>query len=137
MSVHPELDFTPPSQEFASNFITPFKQYFHPEFFGVDEVDARRPAMFVSNHAVWGVLDAYPFAVELYLRKGMFLRTLADSNHFKIPLWRDFIAKNAGVVEASRKNCAAIMERKESGFSRWHQRDMQKERRSLRTKMAG
>ena len=114
MNVHPELDFTPPSQDFARNFITPFKQYFHPEFFGIDEVDASRPAMFVSNHAVWGVLDAYPFAVELYLRKGMFLRTLADSNHFKIPLWRDFIAKNAGVVEASRKNCTAIMERKES-----------------------
>jgi 1-acyl-sn-glycerol-3-phosphate acyltransferase len=114
MNVHPELDFDPPSQDFARNFIAPFKQYFEPEFFGIDEVDTSRPAMYVSNHSVVGILDAYPFAIELYLRKGIVLRTLADSNHFKIPVWRDFLAKRIGVLEASRKNCAAIMERKES-----------------------
>jgi 1-acyl-sn-glycerol-3-phosphate acyltransferase len=114
MNVHPELDFDPPSQDFARNFITPFKQYFHPEFFDIDEVDATRPAMYVSNHAVIGILDVYPFAIELYLRKGIILRTLADSAHFRIPVWRDLIAKKIGVVEASRKNCAAIMERREN-----------------------
>lgn len=114
MNIHPELDFDPPSQEFARNFIAPFKNYFQPEFYGIDEVDVRRPAMYVSNHAVLGVLDAYPFAIELYLRKGIILRSLADSNHFRIPLWRDLLAKKVGIVEASRKNCAALMERKES-----------------------
>jgi 1-acyl-sn-glycerol-3-phosphate acyltransferase len=114
MNVHPELDYDPPSQEFARNFIAPFKQYFHPEFIGIDEVDTTRPAMYVSNHSVLGVLDAYPFGIELYLRKGILLRPLADSNHFKIPVWRDFLGKRIGVVEASRKNCAAIMERKEN-----------------------
>ncbi len=114
MKVHPELDFYPPSQDFAKKFIAPFKQYFHPEFFGIDEVDASRPAMYVSNHAVMGVLDVYPFGIELYLRKGIILRALADSNHFKIPLWRDFLAHRIGVVEASRKNCSALMERNEN-----------------------
>jgi 1-acyl-sn-glycerol-3-phosphate acyltransferase len=114
MNPHPELDFDPPSQEFAALFIKPFKQYFTPEFHGIEEVDASRPAMYVSNHAVTGVLDGYPFAIELYVQKGIFLRALADSNHFKIPFWRDMIGKRLGAVEASRENCAAIMERGES-----------------------
>ncbi|MFN8278516.1 MAG: lysophospholipid acyltransferase family protein [Chitinophagales bacterium] len=114
MKPHPDLDFHPPSKEFAQQFITPFKNYFHPEFFGLDELDTSRPAMYVSNHAVLGVLDVYPFAIELYLRKGIVLRALADSNHFKIPLWRDFLTKRIGVLEASRANCAAVMERNEN-----------------------
>ena len=111
---HPELDFDPPSQDFARQFIKPFKRYFKPEFHGIEEVDATRPALYVSNHAVIGVLDGYPFAIELYLQKGIYLRALADSNHFKIPFWKDLLTKRLGVLEASRENCAAIMERKEN-----------------------
>ena len=114
MNVHPELDFDPPSQDFARRFIAPFKSYFDPEFIGIDAVDATRPAMYVSNHSVMGVLDVYPFAIELYLRKGILLRALADSNHFRIPVWSDFIARHIGVLEASRPHCAAIMERQEN-----------------------
>ena len=110
MNVHPELDFDPPSKEFARNFIAPFKNYFHPEFFGIDEIDESRPAMYVSNHAVLGVLDGYPFGIELYLRKGIFLRALADRNHFKIPVWKDVVSKRLGALEGSRANCSAIME---------------------------
>ena len=111
---HPELDFDPPSQAFAKNFIAPFKRYFSPEFHGIEEVDATRPAIYVSNHAVIGVLDGYPFAIELYLKKGIFLRALADSNHFKIPFWKDIVGKRLGALEASRANCAKVMERKEN-----------------------
>ena len=114
MKPHPHLDFSPPSKSVARSFIQPFKQYFQPEFFGIENIDATRPAMYVSNHAVIGILDVYPFAIELYLRKGIVLRALADSNHFRIPLWRDLISKRIGVVEASRKNCAAVMERGEN-----------------------
>ena len=113
-NLFPELDFTPPSKRFAQNFIKPFKNYFSPSFYGIEELDGSRPAMFVSNHAVMGVLDVYPFAIELYLKKGIYMRALADSNHFKIPLWKDFITKRIGVVEASRKNCEKIMLRKEN-----------------------
>ena len=107
-----DLDRVPAAKE--QKFIAPFKQYFHPEFIGIDEVDTTRPAMYVSNHSVLGVLDAYPFAIELYLRRGVIMRSLADSNHFKIPIWRDLMSKKIGVVEASRRNCTAIMERKEN-----------------------
>jgi len=108
------FDFTPPSKTFARGFIAPFKFYFAPQFYGLKELDVSRPAMYVSNHTILGVFDGYPFAIELYLRKGIILRALADSNHWLIPGWRDIIEKNLGVVEASRENCYALMERGDS-----------------------
>ncbi|MCS6935633.1 MAG: acyltransferase family protein [Chitinophagales bacterium] len=108
------FDFRPPSKAFARAFIAPFKFYFAPQFYGLDTLDVSKPAMYVSNHTVLGVLDGYPFAIELYLRKGIVLRALADSNHYRIPLWRELITERLGVVEASRRNCAALMQRKEN-----------------------
>jgi len=107
-------DFTPPSKTFARSFIAPFKFYFAPQFFGLNELDVSKPALYVTNHTVLGVLDGYPFAIELYLKKGIVLRALADSNHYKIPVWKDLIKERLGVVEASRKNCAALMKRKDN-----------------------
>jgi 1-acyl-sn-glycerol-3-phosphate acyltransferase len=106
--------FSPPSKIFARSFIAPFKFYFAPQFYGLKELDVSKPALYVTNHTVLGVLDGYPFAIELYLQKGIVLRALADSNHYKIPVWKDFIKNRLGVVEASRKNCAALMKRKDN-----------------------
>ncbi|HLP51027.1 MAG TPA: lysophospholipid acyltransferase family protein [Chitinophagales bacterium] len=107
-------DFNPPSKTFARGFIAPFKFYFAPQFYGLDELDVSRPAIYVSNHTILGVFDGYPFGVELYLRKGLILRALADSNHWRIPVWRDIIQQNLGAVEASRENCRALMKRGDS-----------------------
>lgn len=109
-----KFDFTPPAKTFVRGFIAPFKFYFAPQFYGLDEVDVSKPAMYVTNHNVLGVLDGYPFATELYLRKGILLRALADSNHFKIPIWKDLVKERLGVVEASRENCHALMHRGDS-----------------------
>lgn len=114
MAKYPEIDFSPVSKSTAKNFIKPFKNYFTPVFHGVEELDATKPALYVSNHAVLGVLDMYPFAIEVYLKKGIFLRALADRNHFKMPLWKDFLQYKLGVLEASRKNCSKVMERGEN-----------------------
>ncbi|MCX6200249.1 MAG: lysophospholipid acyltransferase family protein [Bacteroidetes bacterium] len=109
-----QFDFSPPSKIFARAFIAPFKFYFAPQFYGIDELDVSKPAMYVSNHTILGVFDGYPFAIELYLQKGIILRALADSNHWLIPGWRDLIQKKLGVVEASRKNCETLMKRGDS-----------------------
>lgn len=106
--------FRPPSKAFVRTFMAPFKFYFAPQFYGLKELNVSKPALYVTNHNVLGVLDGYPFATELYLRKGILLRALADSNHFKIPVWRNFIQERLGVVEASRANCHELMKRGES-----------------------
>jgi len=112
--MHKALSFTPASKAFIRTFMAPFKFYFSPQFYGLDELDVTKPAVYVSNHTILGILDGFPFASELYLRKGIMLRALADSNHFKVPVWRDVLAQNFGVVEASRKNCATLMKQGES-----------------------
>lgn len=104
-----DFSFNPPSKAFVRNFMLPFKVYFSPQFYGLDELDVSKPAIFVSNHTILGVLDGYPFGTEIYLKKGIILRALADSNHFRIPGWRDVVTNYLGVVEASRENADALM----------------------------
>jgi 1-acyl-sn-glycerol-3-phosphate acyltransferase len=111
---HHALSYTPASKTFIRAFMAPFKFYFSPQFYGLDELDVTKPAVYVSNHTILGILDGFPFASELYLRKGIMLRALADSRHFKIPVWRDVLSQNFGVVEASRRNCATLMKQGES-----------------------
>lgn len=111
---HQALTFKPASKTFIRAFMAPFKFYFSPQFYGLDELDVSKPAMYVSNHTILGILDGFPFGSEIYLRKGIMLRALADSAHFKVPVWRDVLSQNFGVVEASRKNCGILMKQKES-----------------------
>jgi 1-acyl-sn-glycerol-3-phosphate acyltransferase len=86
--------------------------YFAPEYLHLDRVDADRPTLFVGNHSVFGVLDVMLFADGLYRERGICLRSLADRNHFKVPVWRDLVAQT-GAVLGSRANCAALMRRGE------------------------
>jgi 1-acyl-sn-glycerol-3-phosphate acyltransferase len=86
--------------------------YFAPEYLHLDRVDADRPTLFVGNHSVFGVLDVMLFADGLYRERGICLRSLADKNHFKVPVWRDLVAQT-GAVLGSRANCAALMRRGE------------------------
>lgn len=109
-----KFSFEPPSKAFVRTLMAPFKFYFAPQFYGLKELDVSKPALYVTNHNVLGVLDGYPFATELYLKKGILLRALADSNHFIIPVWKDLIKERLGVVEASRANCHALMHRGDS-----------------------
>ena len=71
----------------------------------MERADAKRPTLFVGNHSVYGVLDVMLFADGLYRERGIVLRSLADRNHFKVPVWRDFVIQT-GAVLGSRANTA-------------------------------
>lgn len=86
--------------------------YFAPEYLHFERADKRRPTLFVGNHSLYGVLDVLLFADALYRERGIVLRSLADRNHFKVPVWRDFV-ELTGAVHGTRANCAALMRRGE------------------------
>ena len=86
--------------------------YFAPEYLHMERADAKRPTLFVGNHSLYGVLDVLLFADGLYRERGISLRMLADRNHFKVPLWRDFVVQTGSVL-GTRANCAALMRRGE------------------------
>ena len=102
---------TPPSVRFRWGNAA-LRWYFAPEYLHMDRVRADRPTLFVGNHSVFGVLDVMLFADGLYRERGIVLRSLADRNHFKVPLWRDFVVQT-GAVLGNRANCAALMRRGE------------------------
>ena len=101
--------FKPPTLKFVEDFGKPFQFYFSTQFFGLDKIDPVKPYMFVTNHTVYGITDGFLFGVELFKRKGIFLRPLVDNLHFEIPVWRDKI-QQLGFVRASRENCSALMQ---------------------------
>ena len=101
---------TPPAVRFRwANQALRF--YFAPEYLHVERADAKRPTLFVGNHSVYGVLDVMLFVDGLYRERAIVLRSLADRNHFKVPVWRDFVMQT-GAVLGSRANCAALMRRR-------------------------
>ena len=101
-------DFTPPSPEFVTNMTAVGRAYFDPQFFGMENLDKEKPAMYVTNHNVLGVLDGTLWAAEMYAEKGIFARSLVDDLHYMMPGWRDISAK-VGFVKGSRENCAEMM----------------------------
>ncbi len=101
--------FTPPPSKLLWKLTRPFRAYFTPQFFGLENVDKDKPALYVSNHSVYGVTDASFFMMELYKKKDIYLRVLADNNHFEIPLWNDMV-KTFGLVPGSRENCSSLMQ---------------------------
>lgn len=48
--------------------------------------------------------------------KNIYLRVLADSSHFQIPLNRKYLVERMGAVEATRRNVDLLMARKQPLF---------------------
>ncbi len=105
-------DIDPPSVEFVNSFTALARAYFQPEFFGLEHLDREKPALYVTNHNVLGLLDGTLWTAEIYREKGIFPRSLVDNFHYQIPGWRN-LAENLGFVRGSRENCAAMMKNRE------------------------
>jgi 1-acyl-sn-glycerol-3-phosphate acyltransferase len=86
--------------------------YFHPQFFGLEQLDLTRPALWVGNHTLYGLADV-PFLFEhLYVKHGVVLRALGDRGHLAIPGWGRLLER-VGMVVGTRENCARLMRRGE------------------------
>jgi 1-acyl-sn-glycerol-3-phosphate acyltransferase len=109
----PELPpFEPPSVESLQWLARPLRTYFAPKVFGLEHVHPRKPALYVGNHSIYGLIDLSLFGAELYQQKGIYLRGLADRGHFYVPGWADLLTK-LGAVIGTRETCAQLMEHKE------------------------
>ena len=71
--------------------------YFSPQYFGLENVDALKPALYVSNHSIYGVLDSPLLFEKLLKDKNIVLRSLGDHFHFEVPLWRDIMTEGGAV----------------------------------------
>lgn len=108
-NIEKALAFKPPTQREYRKTLRLRERYFSPVYSGMENIDLKRPTLFVGNHTRFGLLDAPLLSREIYLQTGVFIRSLADRAHLEIPVWRDYLAKN-GAVLGSRHMCRALMD---------------------------
>jgi 1-acyl-sn-glycerol-3-phosphate acyltransferase len=101
--------FDPPSLDAVERATALARLYFRPQYVGLDNVNAAQPALYVSNHTIYGVLDSPLLYEKLYKEKGIVLRSLGDHLHFDVPVWRD-ILQRGGTVPGTPENCARLMQ---------------------------
>lgn len=101
--------FVPPSPEQLRRRMAIGRRWFAPEFLGLWELDLERPAIFVGNHTLFGLLDAPLMIEHLYTQYDVMLRGLGDRDHFNAPVWGDLLVRH-GMVLGTPENCSALME---------------------------
>jgi len=84
------------------------KRWFKPRFYGLEHLDAKRPALYVGNHTIYG-FDSPAFVLGIYQHKKIWLRGLADHFHFYFPLWRDAL-QQFGAFDGTRQAVDRLMQ---------------------------
>lgn len=108
-----DLDDFPLAIQVIRKLLAVPKTYFSPRFFGLDGYDPSKPALWVGNHTIYGLLDV-PLMIEyLYENYGVVLRSLGDRGHFEVPLWRDLL-RQGGMVLGTPENCSRLMAKGEN-----------------------
>jgi 1-acyl-sn-glycerol-3-phosphate acyltransferase len=97
----------------ARVLLEPWRLLTSPAFYGVEHVPRDRPFLLVGNHTLMGVLDVPLMVLGLHERTGVFVRSLGDHVHFRVPVWRDLLAR-FGTIDGTRQNCEALMRAGES-----------------------
>lgn len=103
------LDFTPPSPRLLKAALALRRFWFAPRFVGLEHLDPARPALYVGNHTLYGVIDSPVMVQGVYERTGIFLRSLGDHFHFVTPVWGRLLLR-FGAVDGTPGNCARLME---------------------------
>lgn len=96
-----------------SAFLQPWRWMFRPVFHGLENIPDERPLLFVGNHTLYGLIDIPLLFDELWHRRRILLRGLADRGHYQVPLWRDMLT-SVGAVLGTRENCATLMKQREA-----------------------
>jgi 1-acyl-sn-glycerol-3-phosphate acyltransferase len=99
--------FIPPSVEKIKKQSKALNYWFPTTFHGLENVDQKRPALYVGNHTLMGH-DVPPLILGLYTQKNIFLRGVGDRVHFRVPVWKS-IVKQYGAFEGTRSAIHQLM----------------------------
>ena len=83
--------------------------YFKPSFLAVEHLIAEKPAMYVGNHTIYGLLDAPILIDYLFTQHKIAIVSLGDHIHFKIPLWRNLV-KGMGAIDGLPETARQVMQ---------------------------
>lgn len=71
--------------------------YFRPTFLGAENLNPQKPAMYVGNHTIYGVLDSPILIDYLFNEHKIAVVSMADHIHFYIPGWKEVVKRVGGV----------------------------------------
>ena len=90
------------------------RQWFPPQTFGLENLDPHRPALYVGNHTIYGILDGPLMVLEVYEKTGIYFRSLGDHFHFVVPGWREMLLE--GILSIAEGENPRAIEMKLQGF---------------------
>jgi len=102
------MDFTPPPLRRLQRALWLQRQWFPPQTFGLENLDPNRPALYVGNHTIYGVLDGPLMVLGVYEKTGIYFRSLGDHFHFVVPGWREMLLQG-GAVHGTPEVCSKLM----------------------------
>lgn len=102
-------DFTPPSLAKLRRQLAVQRFWYDPQYFGLENLDKAKPALYVGNHTIFGILDSPLMLLGVYEKTGIYYRALGDHLHFKVPVWGRSLLEY-GAVPGTPENCTALME---------------------------
>jgi len=88
--------------------LAPVRALNAPVFHGIENVPEHGPALLVGNHTVMPLLDVPVMMAEIRARRGVWIRSMADHVHWRVPLWRD-VRRIGGCVDGTRENCRRLL----------------------------
>ena len=94
----------PGAAEFAAAkaLLSPWRALTDPRVDGYANLPADGRYLLVGNHTTLGVFDI-PFVVlGIHDETGVLVRSLGERQHFRVPLWRDLLAR-FGTVDAGAR----------------------------------
>ncbi len=95
--------------ELCNRALDPWRTLMDPVFHHLERVPTdRAPLLFVGNHTLMGLLDVPFLFFELLEQHDLFLRSMGDRFHFRVPGWREFFSR-WGVVEGDRQHCSDLL----------------------------
>lgn len=103
------IDFKPLPVETVWKLAAPLRAYHRPLFYGLENIDPKKPSLLVGNHTIFGMLDIPHLGSAIYRERGVMVRSLGDRAHFQIPGWGELL-KSVGSVVGTRENCARLMQ---------------------------
>ena len=100
---------TPLEIKVCDRALDPLRALMDPVFHHMDRVPTgEAPLLFVGNHTLMGLLDVPFLFFELLHQHDLFLRSMGDRVHFRIPAWGEFFTR-WGVVEGDRATCGELL----------------------------
>lgn len=104
----PNEFFQPPPQKTIDFLAKIVNWYFQPHILGLENLNKKQHALYVSNHTLLGLTDGPLYMPKLIKDKDIYLRPLVDRVQKDIPLWRSIVT-DYGAVEGTRANCERLM----------------------------